>query len=36
MQSSTKDTEVRWAFLSLVMLGLAVTITLLKGLAGSA
>lgn len=35
MEASKKESRLRWAFLSLVALGLAVTLTLFKGLSSS-
>jgi hypothetical protein len=32
MEASDKESHLRWAFLSLVALGIAVTLTLFKGL----
>jgi hypothetical protein len=32
MEASTKESRLRWAFLSLVALGVAVTLTLFNGL----
>jgi hypothetical protein len=32
MEASNKESQLRWAFLSLVALGVAVTLTLFKGL----